>query len=48
MEEKEMDEEELFKVRPLGTEEKGFIIKDIGNQFTGIRNGFPCSGFKPS
>jgi hypothetical protein len=26
MEEKEMDEVEFFKVRPLGTEEKGFII----------------------
>ena len=26
MKEKEMDEVELFKVRPLGTEEKGFII----------------------
>lgn len=29
MEEKEM-EEEFFKVRPLGTEEKGFIIS-VGN-----------------
>ena len=26
MEEKEMDEVEFFKVRPLGTEEKEFII----------------------
>ena len=26
MQEKEMDEEEFFKVRPLRTEEKGFII----------------------
>ena len=26
MEEKEMEEMEFFKVRPLGTEEKGFII----------------------
>lgn len=26
MEEKEMEEVEFFKVRPLGTEEKGFII----------------------
>lgn len=26
MEEKEMNEVEFFKVRPLGTEEKGFII----------------------
>ena len=26
MKEKEMDEVEFFKVRPLGTEEKGFII----------------------
>ena len=26
MEEKEMDEVEFFKVRQLGTEEKGFII----------------------
>ena len=26
MEEKEIDEVEFFKVRPLGTEEKGFII----------------------
>lgn len=30
MEEKEMDEVEFFKVRPLGTEEKGFIIA-VGN-----------------
>ena len=26
MEEREMEEVEFFKVRPLGTEEKGFII----------------------
>ena len=26
MQEKEMDEVEFFKIRPLGTEEKGFII----------------------
>lgn len=26
MKEKEMDEVEFFKVRPLGTEEEGFII----------------------
>ena len=26
MKEKEMDEVEFFKVRPLGTEEQGFII----------------------
>lgn len=26
MKEKEMDEVDLFKVRPLGVEEKGFII----------------------
>ena len=30
MEEKEMEEIEFFKVRPLGTEEKGFIIT-VGN-----------------
>ena len=30
MEEKETNEVEFFKVRPLGTEEKGFIIT-IGN-----------------
>lgn len=30
MEEKEMEEVEFFKVRPLGTEEKGFIIT-VGN-----------------
>ena len=30
MEEKEMNEVEFFKVRPLGTEEKGFIIT-VGN-----------------
>lgn len=30
MKEKEMDEAEFFKVRPLGTEEKGFIIT-MGN-----------------
>ena len=30
MKEKEMDEVEFFKVRPLGTEEKGFIVT-MGN-----------------
>lgn len=30
MKEKEMEEMEFFKVRPLGTEEKGFIIT-VGN-----------------
>lgn len=30
MKEKEIDEVEFFKVRPLGTEEKGFIIT-VGN-----------------
>ena len=38
MEEKEMDEEKFFKARPLGTEEKGFIIREYDGIQKNIRD----------